>query len=67
MSITVPRYVQAHRPTGGQDRLATMAIARVATSVPSRVADFIAEVVGHLSVQRPLGYSLGHLGQQHSL
>src|SRR6202008_2559814 len=60
-AVGVPRHVDSAGPDLSEHRLGPSAVAGVAAAPPSRVVLVIAQMLGHLRVQRGLEHILGQL------
>ena len=60
-AVGVPGHLDLDRPDLGEHRLGPGAVARVAAATAGRVVLVIAQVLGHLRVQRGLQHVLGQL------
>jgi hypothetical protein len=64
LAVAVARHPDGHRTVRGRHRLGRTAVAGIAATVPGGIVPLIAEMVGHLGLQRPIEDRLGHLIEQ---
>ena len=64
VTVGVSRYLDLDRPDLGKHRLRSAAVAGIAAAAPGRVMLVIAQVLGHLGIQRGLQHVLGQLIEQ---
>jgi len=63
-AVRIARYLDLDRPDLGEHRLGPDAVTGVAAAPPHRIVLVIAQVLGHLRIQRGLEHVLGQLVEQ---